>query len=82
MTPPSSCEWTASYLRVSARRVAVRASERSSGTLAHDGPIRTCLTNGGRRQRRMRQTAHLDVASERVGHQIDGWPSVTSARMR
>ena len=51
---------------------AVSASARSSGTLAHDGPMPMCRTNGGRRQRKTREPGQLDVAAERIRHQIDG----------
>ncbi len=54
MAAPSSCECTTSYRVVSARRTAEAANDRSSGTLATDGPMRTVETNGGRTHRNTR----------------------------
>ena len=66
----------------SPRRHAVKASNASSGSLANDGPILTPRTNGGRRLRNTRRPGIVTSCAERIGDQIDLWPSAVSALMR
>jgi len=73
--PPSSCEWTASYVPFARAAHVDRNNAMSSGSFFQDGPMPIPFMNGGRPQRNTRETGHCHVATERIGDEIHRMPS-------